>query len=125
MHALPVLPQAQATAPLQAEASSDATIPISDAPAPDDALDKFIELDMPLDSSLYSPLPAAMHSSPPIPRTLGVRNGTPPPVQRPAGSSASRSHKRKFASMDDSGYISSLESSALRSRHNGHLPTSE
>src|SRR5207244_1889973 len=36
-----------------------------------------------------------------------------------------RSHKRKMASMDDSGYISSLESSVLRSNQNGRLPTSE
>ncbi|KFZ10910.1 hypothetical protein V502_07847, partial [Pseudogymnoascus sp. VKM F-4520 (FW-2644)] len=42
------------------------------------------------------------------------RDDTPPPVVRFARSSAQRSHKRNFASMDDSGYFSSLNSSALR-----------
>ncbi len=49
--------------------------------------------------------------SPPIPKHMEAhRSRTPPPMQRPRDSSISRSrsHKRKFASMDDSGYISSL-----------------
>ena len=125
-HGLTGLPSTPLPAAMQPEASSDATIPISDTPAPDDVLERFLEGEIPLDSGLYSPLPAAMHSSPPIPRILDARGGTPPPApSRPAGSSASRSHKRKFASMDDSGYISSLESSVLRSRNKGRLPTSE
>ena len=124
-HGLAGLPSAPLAGHLQAEASSDATIPVSDTPAPDDAMERFVETEIPLDSGLYSPLPAAMHSSPPIPRILEARGGTPPPAPRLAGSSASRSHKRKFASMDDSGYISSLESSALRSKHSGRLLTSE
>lgn len=35
-------------------------------------------------------------------------------MSRAPASSGTRTHKRKFASMDDSGYISSLESSAMR-----------
>ena len=130
---LPLMPEALSAVaafhipapPVQPEPSSDATIAVSDAAAPEETLEKSVETDAPLDCGLYSPLPAAMHSSPPIPRILETRSGTPPPAPRINGSSASRSHKRKFASMDDSGYISSLESSVLRSNQNGRLLTSE
>ncbi|KAJ3502197.1 hypothetical protein NM208_g16775 [Fusarium decemcellulare] len=103
--ALPPLPTSQATMSMPVELSSDATIPISDNIGPEDAADK-PDNDAPLDSSLYSPLPAAMHSSPPVSRHMEPRSNTPPPVSRNLASSVSRSHKRKFASMDDSGYIS-------------------
>ncbi|EPE34052.1 Winged helix DNA-binding protein [Glarea lozoyensis ATCC 20868] len=101
--------------PTTKEPSSDATIPASDAygePEQDDS---------PPDDAPSSPLmrssppPAAIHSSPPVPRHATRRHDTPPPVPRFPSSSANRSsHKRKFASMDDSGYFSSLDSSALR-----------
>lgn len=113
----------QALAP---ELSSDATILVSDAAGPDDVAEKTVESDMNNDAGLYSPLPAAMHSSPPIPKHIDMHpSGTPPPMRRIHGSSAtkSRSHKRKFASMDDSGYISSLESSAMRPQHHAGLPS--
>ena len=111
---LPPLLTSQATIPA-ADISSDATIPISDAAAAlDENADK-ADAEAALES-LYSPLQPAMHSSPPIPRHVEVNSGTPPPLGRPVGSSASRSRKRKFASMDDSGYISSLESSVMRQR---------
>lgn len=112
-------------APLQHEPSSDATIPVSDSAAPEESLEKTVETEAPFDSSLYSPLPAAMHSSPPIPRHMEAHHGTPPPPPRQHGSSITRSHKRKFASMDDSGYISSLESSVLRGNQHAKLLTSE
>lgn len=96
------------------EVSSDATIPLSDSP--DEHSDKPQGQDSAADSNAYSPLPAAMHSSPPVPRQH--RSNTPPPKPRVPASSGARTHKRKFASMDsamdDSGYISSLESSAMR-----------
>lgn len=99
------------------EVSSDATIPLSDNATPED-MEKTREADGNLESSMYSPLPAAMHSSPPIPRHMEARSNTPPPASRGLTSSGARHHKRKFASMDaaldDSGYISSLESSAMR-----------
>lgn len=127
---LPSLPlpssQPPSTAPAP-ELSSDATIPISDSAGPEDAIEKTVECDIPNEAGMYSPLPAAMQSSPPIPKHIDVHtSGTPPPIRRTHGSSASksRSHKRKFASMDDSGYISSLESSAMRPQHHGGLPTS-
>ncbi|KAK1466768.1 fork head domain-containing protein [Colletotrichum melonis] len=111
---LPPLPTSQAT--VAVEFSSDATIPVSDSAAPEDGQDK-------LDHEC-SPLPPTMHSSPPIPRHMEPRSRTPPPPGRGPMSSITRSHKRKFASMDDSGYISSLESSALRPQKTGIL-TSE
>ncbi|KAG7131393.1 Forkhead protein sep1 like [Verticillium longisporum] len=120
---LPPLPTSQATLP--AEMSSDATIPISDPAGPEDGADKGPESEAQFERHLYSPMPAALHSSPPVPRHMGSQSRTPPPAARVlATSSINRSHKRKFASMDDSGYISSLESSAMRSTKPGLL-TSE
>ncbi|KAJ5010469.1 hypothetical protein K4K57_007123 [Colletotrichum sp. SAR 10_99] len=112
---LPPLPTSQAT--VAVEFSSDATIPVSDSAAPEDGHDKGLDQDC-------SPLPPTMHSSPPIPRHMEPRSRTPPPPGRGPFSSITKSHKRKFASMDDSGYISSLESSALRQPKTGIL-TSE
>lgn len=95
---------------LPQQPSSDATIPASDAVVTDPE-EEHNEPSSPLIHS--SPPMAMMHSSPPIPRHTSKRHDTPPPVPRFPSSSRSRSH-RKYASMDDSGYISSLESSALR-----------
>lgn len=109
---LPPLPTSQAmtSAP---DLSSDATIPISDAAVPDDS-DKIADL---LHDTPYSPLPPTMHSSPPVPRSLDLSGGTtPPPLGRNPTSSGARSQRRGFVSMDDSGYISSLESSAMRQK---------
>ena len=123
--ALPPLPTSQATLSMPAELSSDATIPVSDNIGPEDAADKIADNELPVESSLYSPLPANMHSSPPVSRQEEARSGTPPPMARNPASSISRSHKRKFASMDDSGYISSLESSVMRPNQKALLLTSE
>lgn len=123
---LPNLPTSQPAAPLQQEPSSDATIPASDNILLEDGLPKSFETEVQLDSGFYSPLPATMHSSPPIPRHVEIHNNTPPRVTKAvAGSSVTRSHKRKFASMDDSGYISSLDSSIIRPSQAGRFLTSE
>ncbi|KAF7533553.1 hypothetical protein G7Z17_g13494 [Cylindrodendrum hubeiense] len=122
---LPPLPTSQATMSMPVDLSSDATIPVSDSAGPEDAADKAGDNEISLDSSLYSPLPAAMHSSPPVSRHQEPRSNTPPPVSRNPASSITRSHKRKFASMDDSGYISSLESSVMRPNQKALLLTSE
>jgi hypothetical protein len=129
---LPPLPAQQAqfpTEPTQPEPSSDATIPMpSDAATIEDGGENNLEDDGANDLDLYSPLPAAMHSSPPVPRHVDVDHSqTPPPLLRHHGSSGvkSRSHKRRFASMNDSGYISSLESSAMRPNPHNRLLTSE
>jgi hypothetical protein len=128
---LPALPPQPshhlAPAPPLPEISSDATIPASDAATIDEGLDRHAEKDLPHELEPYSPLPAAMHSSPPIPRRMEARhNGTPPSQQRMQQSSATKSrHRRRFMSMDDSGYISSLESSAMRPHQQAKLLTSE
>ena len=92
--------------------SSDATLPASDP-----ALLEDFEASMPppaskgLMSSPFDPL----RSSPPIAHTNLSNEGTP--LKRRAVSSnlsRERSKKRKAASMNDSGYFSSLDSSALR-----------
>ncbi|RFU77654.1 forkhead transcription factor [Trichoderma arundinaceum] len=112
-NSLPPLPTSQATLSMPLEPSSDATILVSDNAPAEDLVDKGPDNELPLESSFFSPLPAALHSTPPFPRPER-RNGTPPPMSRNPASSVTRTHKRKFASMDDSGYISSLESSAMR-----------
>ncbi|CZT05350.1 related to HCM1-transcription factor [Rhynchosporium graminicola] len=101
--------------------SSDATIPGSDACNTDPEVED--EPETPSSPLMHSSPPAAaMRSSPPVARHVQKRHDTPPPVPRFPSSSRTRSHKRKYASMDDSGYFSSLDSSALR----GHrLLTSE
>ncbi|KKP04388.1 hypothetical protein THAR02_03530 [Trichoderma harzianum] len=112
-NSLPPLPTSQATLSMPLEPSSDATILVSDNAPAEDLVEKGVDNELPLESSFFSPLPAALHSTPPVPRPER-RNGTPPPMSRNPASSVTRTHKRKFASMDDSGYISSLESSAMR-----------
>ncbi|KAL2164131.1 hypothetical protein VTH06DRAFT_3345 [Thermothelomyces fergusii] len=127
--ALPPQPSQQlAPAPPLPEISSDATIPASDAATIEEVVCGPSEKDLQHEPELYSPLPAALHSSPPIPRRLEPRHsGTPPSQQRvQQQSSATKSrHRRRFMSMDDSGYISSLESSAMRPNQHAKLLTSE
>ncbi|KAI1106886.1 forkhead box protein L2 [Jackrogersella minutella] len=109
---------------LEPQVSSDATIPLSDNAGPEEQPDRIQDRDIHTESGRYSPLPATMHSSPPIPRRLEARSNTPPPIKRepPSSGPHKRSHKRKYASMDasvdDSGYISSLDSSVMRPRGN-------
>lgn len=132
---LPALPSQQsqlAANGTQPELSSDATIPVpSDSATVEDAAEETrAEDETANDVDLYSPLPVAMHSSPPVPRHVHVDEHSqtpPPPIMRHHGSSVirSRSHKRRFASMNDSGYISSLESSAMRPNPHNRLLTSE
>jgi forkhead transcription factor HCM1 len=113
-------------APAGAELSSDATIPASDAIVPEDEQDDIdIYLAQPTLNPIQSSPPAMMHSSPPIVHHVHRRDDTPPPVPRFPTSSRTRSHKRNFASMDDSGYFSSLNSSVTRGKHTGHQLTSE
>lgn len=132
---LPALPTSSArpTTAEMPQPSSDATILLaSDNATIEDVQDILDRADEKEDEvNLYSPLPAAMHSSPPVPRHhhVEISHGmTPPrPVSRHHGSSITnpRTHKRQFASMDDSGYISSLESSAMRPNAKGQVLTSE
>ncbi|KAI1131476.1 hypothetical protein F5Y10DRAFT_58748 [Nemania abortiva] len=131
---LPTIPQAQATPYFQAmpqapvttapEPSSDATIPLSDNVCAEDLGDKVQEPDGPDPNCLPSPLPQVILSSPPMPRFAKPENNTPPSTNPMQWGSRKRSQKRKHASIDasttvdDSGYISSLESSVLRQQPN-------
>lgn len=117
--------------PDETELSSDATIPASD-PAVHDGQDASgnEENDMPPPSShalRSSPPPAAeIHSSPPPPMSRSQHEGTPPRAPPLPSASRSGGRKRKFSTLGDSGYYSSIESSAVKG-HNplGAIPTSE
>lgn len=108
------------------ELSSDATIPASDAMSHEDEYHE--SLNMPPPSSglpLSSPL-QAIHSSPPVVHRLHNEDETSPIAPDfPLPSSRSSSRKRKFATMDDSGYFSSLNSSVTRPNRAGNIPLSE
>lgn len=123
----PIYSQPEPLLPAISEASSDATIPASDSFIQDEEKEEEELEAAPPSSPLLrsSPPIAMMNSSPPVARHASRRNDTPPPVPRFPSSSQNRSHKRKFASMDDSGYFSSLESSAMRPHVAGRLLTSE
>jgi forkhead transcription factor HCM1 len=102
------------------ELSSDATIPASDPALDDDPVE--------FDANLHpqdpaSSPPQAMNSSPPI---VAPRRGagTSSPMH-PPGPSFGQTRKRRMTTMDDSGYFSSIESSALRPNKAGVVLTSE
>ncbi|KAF2866500.1 forkhead transcription factor-like protein [Massariosphaeria phaeospora] len=108
--------------PEEPELSSDATIPCSDPAAhdghnPDRAM-------APPDQIPSSPPPAAIHSSPPPPVSRSLREDTPPRAPRFPTNSRSGGRKRKFNGLGDSGYYSSIESSAIKGNPLGIL-TSE
>lgn len=131
---LPTVAQPQATPYLQVmsqappmiapEPSSDATIPLSDNNCTEELGDKTLETDGPDPTGLPSPLPAQINSSPPMPRFVKPESDTTPSARTNLWGSRKRPQKRKHASMDasthvdDSGYISSLESSVLRQQPN-------
>lgn len=104
--------------------SSDATIPASDPPSAEDEVEQTVSMPPPASRlPLSSPL-QAMHSSPPITRHSQLRDDTPSPIVNFAlPSSHSKSRKRKLAEMDDSGYFSSLDSSATRPYAEPKLPS--
>ncbi|KAE8147371.1 fork head domain-containing protein [Aspergillus avenaceus] len=106
--------------------SSDATLPASDPALQEDANDEVANLPAPHNLPPRSSPPQPIHSSPPVPSRF-VRRGTPPTPSQVAGSSCEvpRSRKRKSTAMNDSGYFSSLESSAMRPNKAGHILTSD
>jgi forkhead transcription factor HCM1 len=105
--------------------SSDATIPNSD-PAAHDGHDP---LSMPPPRQMpSSPPPAEIQSSPPPPvsRSRSARDDTPPRAPGFPSNSRSGGRKRKFTGLGDSGYYSSIESSATKGAPpGGPLLTSE
>ena len=114
------LPKPQAIPELP-ELSSDATIPASDP-----ALDEGEVGDFSTNSHSREPHsspPQAMNSSPPIAAPARHRRGTSSPahILYPSGQMG----KHNLAAMDDSGYFSSIESSALRPNTSHVILTSE
>lgn len=108
--------------PEETELSSDATIPNSD-PACHDGIDS-TRMNPPARPIPSSPPAAEIKSSPP-PVARSTRENTPPRVPRfPTHSSRSGGRKRKFG-FGDSGYYSSIESSATKGNPLGTLLTSE
>lgn len=105
------------------ELSSDATIPASDAPSQEDEIEGIVSMPPPASRLPLSSPSQPIHSSPPLPRLSLLREDTPSPVADfSLPSSKSRSRKRRLAAMDDSGYFSSLDSSATRPLANPTLP---
>ena len=94
--------------------SSDATIPASDAPSQEDDQENMTRMPPPsLRLPISSPIQTIQSSPPVAPKSL-LNDGSPsvPDLHLPTNHSISR--KRKLTDMDDSGYFSSLESSAMR-----------
>lgn len=89
--------------------SSDATIPDAENALAEEMAENPGDRD-PICKTFFSPAPPGVSSSPPVPRHDYPANGTPPP-----GRHASRPRKKAAESgVDDSGYISSLDSSVVR-----------
>jgi forkhead transcription factor HCM1 len=106
--------------PDEEELSSDATIPASDPAIHDGLLEDANLMPPPSKAIRSSPPPADIRSSPPAQLHLAAHCGTVSPewpFAPPAEKAASR--KRKLSSaqaMADSGYFSSIESSAVRNQ---------
>jgi forkhead transcription factor HCM1 len=106
-----ILPQPE---PIIAEPSSDATIPASDPALFEESMPP------PTRPLLSSPL-HTLHSSPPVPGHQTSREATPAlGVDIPSSQIARSKKKRNFSTMNDSGYFSSLESSAARPHAGNH-----
>ncbi|KAK5167382.1 Forkhead transcription factor [Saxophila tyrrhenica] len=99
--------------PDETELSSDGTIPASDPALQEDDKDDFASMMPPPAHIPSSPPPVELGSSPP-PMLAEERKATPPPVPRFPSTSRSGNRRQKFAGLNDSGYWSSIESSAAR-----------
>jgi forkhead transcription factor HCM1 len=101
--------------PDETEISSDGTIPASDPALQEDEKDDTAAMPPPPTHFRSSPPPADLGSSPPtMPAPPPQRKATPPPVPRFPSESRSGNRRQKFAGLNDSGYYSSIESSAAR-----------
>ncbi|MCJ1470167.1 hypothetical protein MMC07_008812 [Pseudocyphellaria aurata] len=106
------------------EPSSDATISASDAMSHEDEIHESVNMPPPSRLPLSSPL-QAIHSSPPVVHRLSNDDDTSPIAPDfPLPSSLSSSRKLKVATLDDSGYFSSLNSSVTRPYRAGTIPFS-
>ncbi|TKA28951.1 hypothetical protein B0A50_03362 [Salinomyces thailandicus] len=101
--------------PDETDFSSDGTIPASDPALQEDDKDDAAAMPPPPVHFRSSPPPADIGSSPPPMASQPQRKGTtPPPVPRVPSTSRSGGRRQKFAGLNDSGYWSSIESSAAR-----------
>ena len=107
--------------------SSEATIPGSDPMEPSWVSDEVADEPELLEQTPASPLPTTIQSSPPVPRRKAAGGSTPPcnRQEMPPSASKQSAHHRATAAIDDSGYISSLESSAMRPNATSVILTSE
>ena len=114
----PLLPSTQMDTHNSAsfEPSSDATIDASDPALREDfEVEGAVNMPPPAIRAPLSSPPQAIRSSPPVARHSLSREGTPSLIAEFSSSAnPPRSRKRKYGSMNDSGYFSSIESSALR-----------
>ncbi|PWY85663.1 putative forkhead transcription factor [Aspergillus sclerotioniger CBS 115572] len=119
--------QAAAKHSKSVDLSSDATLPASDPALQEDTSDEHPNHSMPQTLGARSSPLQPIHSSPPVVPPRYTRQGTPPTPSQPITSSGiiSISNKRKSTTMNDSGYFSSLESSAMRPSKAGHILTSD
>lgn len=106
--------------------SSDATLPASDPALQEDTAEEHPH-PAPSHHPPRSSPPQPIHSSPPVAPPRLARHGTPPtPSHIPTTSAAPpRPEKRKSTAMDDSGYFSSLDSSAIRPNKAARIMTSD
>ncbi|OCT54789.1 hypothetical protein CLCR_02798 [Cladophialophora carrionii] len=110
------------TAPALPELSSDATLPASDA-----ALHEHETADLEDSATapaMKSPPPDAINSSPPVVVSNHHRAISSPSARMPR-SAASHRQAQSLTKNDDSGYFSSIESSALKPNKNTVVLTSE
>ncbi|KAL3469270.1 fork head domain-containing protein [Aspergillus californicus] len=106
--------------------SSDATLPASDPALQEDTAEESANACTAHVPPPRSSPPQPIHSSPPVAPPRFARPGTPPsPSHTTIPVNASRHRKRKSNAMNDSGYFSSLESSAMRSNKASHILTSD
>lgn len=121
----PVAQPAPPALPCNNDLSSDATLPASDPALQEDGHDENISTIPHGLAPLRSSPPQAIRSSPPIAPPRFTRPGTPPTPTQAVPTPAPRPRKRKSITMNDSGYFSSLESSAFRPNKTGHILTSD
>jgi forkhead transcription factor HCM1 len=110
------------TAPALPELSSDATVPASDAALHEHEAANFEDSAAALIPK--SPPPDAINSSPPVVAS-NHHHGISSPSARMPRSAASHRQARSLTKNDDSGYFSSLESSAQKPNNNAVVLTSE
>ncbi|KAH6961847.1 fork head domain-containing protein [Ilyonectria sp. MPI-CAGE-AT-0026] len=111
------LTTAEATPPTPVELSSDVHIAILDNPTLEEFLEKSIDSELPLDASTPSPLPTSIRPSPTVARHAEHGSNGPSVSHNSTPSTSTQPHKRKFASMEDSGYISLYGSTTIQPKH--------